>query len=135
MTPDQKELVQSSFAKVEPIADTAATLFYDRLFTIAPEVRPFFSEDISEQKMKLMQTLAFAVRNLDRLDEVVPAVQALARRHVSYKVEAGHYATVGEALLWTLEQGLGDEFTPEVKDAWTAVYGLLSNTMIEAAYS
>jgi hemoglobin-like flavoprotein len=133
MTPEQKVLVQSTFAKVAPIADTAAAIFYARLFEIDPSLRPLFTTDIADQGRKLMQTLAVAVTGLDRLDELVPAVRQLGVRHARYGVKDHHYDTVAEALLWTLERGLGSDFTPDVKNAWTAVYGVLASTMKEAA--
>ncbi|HSI02566.1 MAG TPA: globin family protein [Reyranella sp.] len=132
MTPDQITLVQTSFAKVVPIAATAADLFYGRLFEIAPEVRGMFPDDLSEQKMKLMAMLGTAVGALTRLDQLLPAVKALGERHASYGVTAEHFAPVGAALLWTLEQGLAEDFTLEVKDAWAAVYAVLSSLMINA---
>ena len=135
MTPSQKELVKSSFAKVLPISDQAAELFYGRLFEIDPSLRPLFTTDMKEQGRKLMQMIAIAVRGLDDLGTLVPAVRDLGRRHVSYGVKDEHYETVGAALLWTLQQGLGDEFTPETKEAWVVVYGVLSSTMKEAAAS
>jgi hemoglobin-like flavoprotein len=134
MTPEQVVLVQSSFEKVRPIADTAAQLFYDRLFEIAPEVRPLFTGNIKEQGRKLMTMLATAVASLDKIEHIVPAVQELGRRHGTYGVRDEHYGRVGEALLWTLERGLGNDFTPEVKDAWAAVYTTLANTMQEAVH-
>ncbi len=133
MNSEQVKLVQGSFAKVLPIADTAADLFYTRLFELDPSLRRMFPTDMAEQKRKLMLTLKFAVNSLSRLDELVPAVQALGRRHAGYGVKNEHYNTVGAALLWTLEQGLGEAFTPEVKAAWVTVYTLLANTMREAA--
>ncbi|GAB3371457.1 globin domain-containing protein [Spongiibacter taiwanensis] len=133
MTPEQKDLVQSSFAKVEPIAATAAELFYARLFELDPSLKSLFSGDMEEQGKKLMTMLGTAVRSLNNLDGLVPVVKRLGERHVGYGVETGHYVTVGNALLDTLEKGLGDDFTPEVKEAWTVVYGVLSSTMIAAA--
>jgi hemoglobin-like flavoprotein len=112
MTPEQIALVQGSFAHVVPIAATAATLFYQRLFVLDPALRLLFPSDLSDQGRKLMTMLRVAVNGLDRLDTIVPAVHALGRRHVGYGVIDGHYATVGAALLWTLQQGLGDVFTP-----------------------
>jgi hemoglobin-like flavoprotein len=135
MTPEQVKLVQDSFQKVVPIADTAADLFYDRLFTIAPEVRPLFPEDLREQKKKLMQMLATAVTNLHQVEKILPAVQDLGKRHVAYGVTAKHYEPVGAALLWTLEQGLGPDFTPPVKDAWTQTYVTVAGVMTKAAES
>lgn len=132
MTPQQIELVQTSFKKVVPIAGTAADLFYNRLFEIAPEVRPMFPQDMKEQKVKLMAMLGTAVSNLHRLDEILPAVKALGERHKGYGVTAAHYAPVGTALLWTLEQGLGSDFTPEVKAAWTETYTALAGVMTSA---
>ena len=132
MTPHQITLVQTSFAKVVPIAATAADLFYGRLFEIAPEVRGMFPDDLTEQKKKLMAMLGTVVGALTRLDQLLPAVKALGQRHAGYGVKAEHFAPVGAALLWTLEQGLGDDFTPEVKEAWVAVYAVLSSLMINA---
>lgn len=135
MTPEQVQLVQSSFQKVVPIADTAADLFYDRLFTIAPEVKPLFPDDLGPQKKKLMQMLATAVTNLHQVEKILPAVEDLGRRHVAYGVTAKHYEPVGAALLWTLEQGLGADFTPPVKAAWTEVYTTVAGVMTKAAAS
>lgn len=133
MTPDQIASVRDSFGKVAPIADQAAALFYGRLFEIAPETRALFKSDMAEQGRKLMATLAVVVRGLDDLPALMPAVSKLAERHAGYGVGAAHYAPVGAALLWTLEQGLGEGFTPAVKDAWTTAYGTLSGAMIVAA--
>ena len=133
MTPNQIKLVQTSFAQVAPTAATAADLFYGRLFEVAPQVRAMFPDDLSEQKKKLMAMLGTAVAGLSRLETLVPAVQALGRRHAGYGVKAQHYASVGSALLWTLEKGLGAAFTPEVKDAWATAYIVLSTTMMNAA--
>jgi nitric oxide dioxygenase len=134
MTPDQIALVQDSFKKVVPIADVAAELFYGRLFEIAPEVKPMFRGDIKEQGRKLMATLGVVVTGLTRLETVLPAASALAKKHVEYGVTAEHYAPVGAALLWTLEKGFGDAWTPELADAWSTAYGTLSNFMIAEAY-
>jgi hemoglobin-like flavoprotein len=133
MTPQQIKLVQTSFAKVVPIADLAADLFYGRLFEIAPDVRRMFPDDLSDQKKKLMGMLGTAVAGLSKLDTLVPAVQALGRRHVAYGVTAGHFVPVGAALLWTLEKGLGDAFTTETREAWATAYRLLAGTMMDAA--
>ena len=133
MTPDQIKLVQTSFAQVAPIAATAADLFYDRLFEISPQVRPMFPEDLREQKKKLMTMLGTVVAGLNNLDTLMPAVRSLGRRHSGYGVKAPHYASVGSALLWTLEKGLGANFSPEVRDAWATAYIVLSTTMMEAA--
>ncbi len=129
MTEQQKTLVQSSFEKVVPISAQAAELFYGRLFEIAPEVRSLFKGDMKVQGTKLMQMIGYAVSSLDNLDVLVPAVQQLGKRHKGYEVKPEHYAMVGQALLWTLEQGLGKDFTPETKEAWTVVYSVLSNVM------
>ena len=134
MTPDQITLVQTSFARVLPIADTAATLFYHRLFELAPEVRPLFSEDMREQRRNLMQMLNVTVNGLNNLDRLVPMVEALGQRHVNYGVQEAHYQVVGAALLWTLAQGLGEHFTPDVADAWTSAYTLLAGTMQAGAH-
>jgi len=129
MTPEQIALVQTSFESVAPIAAKAADLFYDRLFEIAPEVRPLFPADLSGQKIKLIGMLATAVSSLHQLDAILPAVRNLGSRHRSYGVMAEHYAPVGAALLWTLEQGLGPAFTPDVKVAWSEAYSTLAGVM------
>ena len=126
-------LVQRSLKQVEPIAEVAAALFYDRLFDLDPALRPLFKGDMKEQGHKLMQTLSIVVTGLSRLETILPAVQDLGRRHVHYGVQDAHYDTVGAALLWTLEQGLGEAFTPDVADAWATAYGLLAGAMKEAA--
>ena len=134
MTPDQVKLVQQSFAKVAPISVQAAVMFYDRLFEVAPSVKAMFPADMTEQRRKLMTTLAVVVNGLTNLEAVLPAASALAKRHVSYGAKPEHYPVVGGALLWTLEKGLGDAWTPETEAAWTAAYGTLSGYMISEAY-
>ena len=134
MTPAQVESIRTSWSAVEPIQDLAATLFYDRLFELDPTLRRLFRRtDMPAQKKVLMQTLTVVVKSLDRLDQLVPAVQALGRRHATYGVRAEHYDKVGAALLWTLGQGLGDAFTPELRDAWAEAYSVLASVMIEAS--
>jgi nitric oxide dioxygenase len=134
MTLDQIELVQQSFAKVAPISDQAATIFYNRLFEVAPQVKAMFPEDMTEQRRKLMATLAVVVNGLSDLPSILPAASALAIRHVSYGAKREHYPVVGAALLYTLEQGLGEAWTPEVARAWTAAYDTLSSYMMAEAY-
>ncbi|WP_455209274.1 globin family protein [Kaarinaea lacus] len=133
MTPEQKNLVQSTFKDVAPIADTAAKLFYGKLFELDPELKMLFKGDMEEQGRKLMQIIGTAVNGLDRLDEIVPVVEDLGKRHVNYGVKDKDYNTVGSALLWTLQQGLDSGFTPQVEEAWTVVYTLLADTMKNAA--
>ena len=133
LTAEQKRLVRSTWALVKPIQDEAARLFYGRLFEIDPSTKPLFaSTDISKQGTKLMQTIDVAVMGLERLDAVRPAVQALGRRHVGYGVRESHYESVGSALLWTLSQGLGEEFTPEVEESWAETYWTLATIMKDA---
>ena len=132
VTQTQKALVQRSFETIAPIADDAAALFYRRLFELDPSLQAMFRGDMAEQRRKLMQMLAAAVKGLDRLEQLVPAVQDLGRRHAGYGVEDRHYETVGAALIWTLERGLGEAFTPETKDAWVTVYTLLATMMKDA---
>jgi len=134
MTPDQKQIVQETWKQVVPIADVAAAVFYRRLFEIDPTTRPLFgSTNMAVQRKKLVQMLATAVGALDRIDELTPKLEALGRSHGGYGVRDGHYASVGEALLWTLEHGLASEWTPAAAAAWTAVYGALSGVMRRAA--
>ena len=133
MQSQQVKLVQTSFDKVLPIADVAADIFYSRLFELDPSLRRLFSGDMKLQGKKLMDSLRMVVGSLDKLDRVIPGVRALGERHVAYGVEEHHYDTVGEALLWTLERGLGDAFTDDVRDAWATAYTLLAMTMKSAA--
>ncbi len=133
MTPEQIKLVQDSWAKVVPISETAAELFYGKLFELDPSVRSMFKGDMKEQGRKLMAILNTAVNALDKLDTIVPAVQDMGKRHVGYGVKDEHYDTVGEALIWTLGAGLKDDFTSDTKTAWIAVYTLVADTMKEAA--
>jgi hemoglobin-like flavoprotein len=134
VTPEQVRSIQDSFAKVAPISEQAAALFYGRLFEIAPEVKPLFRSDMSEQGRKLMATLAVVVNGLGNLTSILPAASALAKRHVDYGVKASHYEPVGAALIWTLQRGLGEQWTPELEAAWSEAYTLLSHFMIDEAY-
>jgi hemoglobin-like flavoprotein len=134
MTPEQVTLVQHTFAELVPAADEAAEAFYGRLFEVAPAVQPLFSGDMTEQRRKLMASLAVVVRGLSDLPSILPAASALAKRHVGYGAKPEHYPLVGEALLWTLARALGPRWTPEIASAWTAAYTTVSDVMIEAAY-
>lgn len=134
MTPQQIALVQSSWQQVLPIRATAADLFYARLFEVAPEVRTLFRRDVHAQGAMLMAMLDTVVGGLSRLGDLLPTAQALARRHVSYGVRPAHYDSVGVALLWTLEQGLGPAFSAEARSAWASAYRLLADAMKQAAY-
>jgi hemoglobin-like flavoprotein len=133
MTATQIELVQTTFKTVQTISAEAARLFYARLFEIDPSLRPMFRGDMEEQGRKLMQMLGAAVGSLHRLEEVILAIEALGRRHASYGVRHEHYATVAAALLWTLHRGLGAAFTPEVADAWVAMYEVVTAAMQRGA--
>lgn len=133
MTPEQINLVQESWEKVKPISEQAAELFYGRLFELDESLRSLFKGDMKEQGKKLMATLNLAVTSLTKLDTILPAVQDLGRRHAQYGVPDDSYHTVGEALLWTLEKGLGDDFTDSVREAWTQTYLTLSSVMLDAA--
>ena len=133
MTGEQINLVQKSFEKIEPISDKAAALFYAKLFDLDPKLRWLFKGDMKEQGQKLMQVIAYAVESLERIDEFIPQVRALGKRHAGYGVEDRDYDSVGKALLWTLEKALSREFTAATKDAWAAVYGLLAETMKEGS--
>ncbi|MCV6586970.1 MAG: globin domain-containing protein [Marinibacterium sp.] len=134
MTPDQITLVEDSFAKVVPIRDQAGALFYQTLFDSAPQVKPLFKGDIAEQGAKLLTMLGTVVNGLRDLDRILPVARQLAVDHVAYGVTAEHYEPVGAALIQTLETGLGDAFTPDVREAWIAAYATLSGVMIDAAY-
>jgi len=133
MTNEEILLVKDSWAKVVPISETAAELFYGKLFEIDPSLKSMFKGDMKEQGRKLMAILNTAVNALDKLDTIVPAIQDMGKRHVTYGVKDEHYDTVGEALIWTLGAGLKDDFTDATKAAWIGVYTLVSTTMKEAA--
>ncbi len=133
MTPEQISLVQTSWQKVVPIKGKAAELFYGKLFELDPALKPLFKGDIVEQGRKLVGMINTVVVKLNDLEEIVPAVQDLGKRHVAYGVKDAHYDTVGAALLWTLSAGLGDAFTDEVKASWTEAYTILATAMKEAA--
>jgi hemoglobin-like flavoprotein len=132
MTQTEIKYVQDTFMKVLPISDAAATLFYDRLFELDPSTKALFT-NMTKQKKVLMDTLKTVVYSLHEFETVRPAVRELGKRHVRYQVEERHYATVGQALLYALEKGLGNDFTPEVKQAWASAYTFLANAMKEAA--
>jgi hemoglobin-like flavoprotein len=127
-------LVRNSWQKVEAIAPAAAALFYSHLFAADPGLRPLFKGDMQQQGDKLVQMIGAAVGKLDDLPGLVPALQGLAKRHAGYGVQAAHYDKVGAALLQTLDEGLGDEFTPPVRAAWCEVYGTIAEVMLNAAH-
>ena len=133
MTPETIDLVKTSWDKVKPISETAAELFYGKLFEIDPSLKSMFPSDMTEQGRKLMAMINTAVNALDKLESIVPAVQDLGKRHVDYGVTDAMYDSVGEALIWTLGQGLGEEFTDDVKAAWVETYTILATTMKEAS--
>ncbi len=133
LTIEQKTLVQTTFAQVGD-ADKLAARFYQRLFEIDPTTQPLFKHEMAEQRMKLMQTIAVVVTGLDDLSPLIPAIQSLARRHVSYSVRREHWLSVGSALLWALEDAFGDAFTNEVREAWAAAYSMIADVAIDAAY-
>ncbi len=128
------EEIRETWALVVPIADAAAQLFYQRLFEIDADAKSLFATtDMSAQNEKLIAALSLVVEKADQLDSVVPVLQELGRNHVKYGVEARHYDSVGSALLWTLEQGLGDRFTDRTRAAWAVAYALVSGPMRQAA--
>lgn len=133
MNTTQAQLVRSSFALVKPIAPQAAALFYDNLFTADPSLRALFRGDMAHQGERLMSMIGSAVGLLDKPDVLMPVLRSLGARHAGYGVVDKHYATVGSALLLTLEQGLGDAFTAPVREAWATLYGVIASTMIEAS--
>jgi hemoglobin-like flavoprotein len=130
MSPQEKALVKETWRKLTPMADTAAHLFYERLFEIDETTRPLFNTtNLAEQRQKLLQALVVVVQGLDHLEVLVPTLAGLGRRHVQYGVTDGHYESAGAALLWTLEQELGSEWTSEAKAAWSSAYLLLTGVM------
>ena len=133
MNADQIAIVQETFEKIRPISETAAELFYKRLFELNPSFKSLFKGDMKKQGRMLMQMIDFAVKGIDEPDTILPTIRDLGKRHVGYGVKEEYYDTVGEALLWTLEQGLGESFTPEARDAWAEAYKLLSGVMVDVA--
>ena len=134
MSPETRELLKTTWAKVIPISDVAAGLFYERLFTLDPSLQRLFKNtDMKEQRRKLVQALNAVINSVDDLPSLIPTLEMLGRNHVRYGVEDRHYGTVGSALLWTLEQGLKETWTPEVKSAWVAAYSTVSDVMRNAA--
>jgi nitric oxide dioxygenase len=133
MTEDQKTLIRSSFARIAPDAQAVAALFYGRLFTLDPILQTLFKGDMLEQGRKLMAMIGVAVANLDTLDAIVPALQQLGARHAGYGVPTDSYTTVGAALLWTLEQGLGPDYTPQMAQAWSDCYATVAAVMQQGA--
>jgi hemoglobin-like flavoprotein len=134
MTPVQKHTIRITWQRVGAIGDAAAALFYDRLFEVDPSLRPLFAKtEMTAQRGKLLQALALVVASLDRLETLVPILEQLGRRHVSYGVRKQHYQSVGSALLWTLERGLGADWTREAEEAWAQAYALVSGIMSAAA--
>lgn len=133
MTPRQKELVRHSLLKVLPMADLAAELFYERLFALDPTLRRLFTHDMKAQGRKLMRALTVAVNAIDRPEELMPLLHGLGARHADYGVRGVDYDTVGSALLWTLERGIGPAFDAETRAAWAALYALVASLMKEGA--
>lgn len=133
MNQNQIRLIKDSFSEVEPILDYAVKLFYQRLFELDPGLRARFKSDTTLQEGKFLEVLTIIVNKLDRLDDILPTVEELGVRHVDYGIQPEYYNTAGEALMWTLEQGLDHAFTPEVREAWATAYSILANTMIAAS--
>ena len=133
MTNEEIELVKTSWARVMSVSDQVASMFYGKLFELDPSLESLFPGDMEEQGKKLMKMINAAVNALDRLDEIIPAIESMGERHVGYGVRDEHYDTVGEALIWSLGQGLGDAFTDDVKAAWLITYTILADKMKSAA--
>ena len=130
MDSDKVKLVQDSFDRIEVLAPQASALFYNNLFALDPSLRPMFPGDMAVQGAKLMQMIGAGVKLLGEPAKLVPVLRNLGRRHDDYGVREDHYVTVGIALLWTLEKGLGPEFTPSVRAAWREAYRFFSAEMI-----
>jgi hemoglobin-like flavoprotein len=135
LTPKQKMLVRHTFSKITGKSQEVSQTFYNRLFEIAPELKPLFKDDVKEQGMKLMQMISVVVMSLDKLDTLMPSIEAMGQRHITYGVKKEDYAIVGDALLWALEQFLANEWTFEIQEAWGEVYQLMSDTATSATYS
>jgi nitric oxide dioxygenase len=132
LTERQIRLVQFSFEKITENIDQSAALFYDHLFHLDPSLKAMFKGDMRQQGRKLMQTLLVAVNGLDDFGAVAPSIRELGKRHVNYGVQPKHYELVGTALLWMVEQGIGNQYTSEICGAWTQLYDELKNVAIQA---
>jgi hemoglobin-like flavoprotein len=133
MTPEQIELVQRTWRAVLPVGDTAAELFYGKLFSLDPGISRLFKNDMVDQGRNLTAMISVAVGALSRPERIRLAVRQLGERHAAYGVERRHFELVGTALIWMLDKCLGEAFTPEVKAAWLATYAFLADAMQEAA--
>lgn len=133
MTPEQIQLVQASFDRLRPQGTAVISGFYGRFFELSPSLRPLFRTSLPAQEQRLLEALSAVVSMLSNLQMLLPELEALAKRHVTYGVSAAHYQAAGDALLWTLESHLGEAFTPEVRSAWMAAYATLSDIMIASA--
>ncbi len=134
VTPEQIAVVKATWAKVVPISEFASRLFYDRLFETSPHLAPmFYGVDLVSQRQKLVKAINMVVMSLERIDTLIPTIRELGHRHLSYGAEESHYGEVGAALLWTLETGLGEDWSLEAETAWTNAYQLLASVMLEGA--
>ena len=136
MTDEQISLVKKSwkiFRDIDPAI--VGDVFYSKLFVKAPHVKHLFKNSKEEQSKKLIEMINTIIGRLDRLDELTEDIRQLAIRHVQYGVKPVHYAIVGDTLLWTLQQGLGNDWNNETASAWKACYKILSDTMIQASES
>lgn len=131
MTPRQIQLVQETFTLIVPLADTAAALFYRRMFTLDPSLQGLFHHDMEHQGNLFVAAIAFVVRNVEEPEHFVPAMQELGRRHAGYQVKANHYRTALQALIETLSETLGERFTAEIEDAWCAAFATMVEAMVE----
>jgi hemoglobin-like flavoprotein len=132
VTHQQIELIRQSWSRVLPIAEQAGLLFYEKLFTAAPGIRHMFKPDINPQANKLIQVLGYVVSKLNKMEELLPEVKKLGERHNAYGAQPAHYEVVGQCLIATLKDGLGDHWTPEVQDAWLTAFNAIKNVMIVA---
>ena len=130
ITPEQVRLVQASFTPLLPMAEAIGEMLYSRIFELAPEARDLFEDDIRPQVKRLMAAVKVAIDGLSRVDEVAPFLVRLGAQHARYDVRPEHFTVGGEALLWTLEQGLGDSFTAELRDAWAAAWDVVAGAMV-----
>jgi hemoglobin-like flavoprotein len=134
LTERQQQLIRASFERVLPVQETVTALFYERLFTLDPQLNVLFKSDMSEQGHRLMTMMNTVVDHSHCLQRLVPALRELGRRYDSYGATDRDYNTVAAALIWTLEPELGADFTPETRGAWTACYGILADEMKAAAH-
>jgi hemoglobin-like flavoprotein len=133
MTPEQVGLVKNSFDAIWPVRRKLASLFYERFFELAPDAQRLFSKDMERQHLKLMDMIAAIVGALDKRELFQSIISYTGHQHAQFGVQPFHFVAFGEALIWSLEHQFGTAFTPELRQAWTALYDAAQGETVRAA--